>query len=207
MFAPLKRPLLSCVVCARLATDRPPKQLRPLLDADVAALCKLKAADCAAAGAPNDGVLNAWDRSFYCKKLEEQHYEVDHEKLREYFPIEAVLDGLLAIYQVRVVCDQVRLRPGASSRVVYSVLLFRSYSPEESPRLAGRSPKDLVCCCELSYFDRTGRRRCRGRRVLLALVTEYSRYAVKDDGGCAVVFLSLSPFRSALAFRIAPARQ
>ena len=69
-------------------------RLTPLLDSDLEALRALKAADGAA-----DPTIHAWDRSFYCKKLEETKYLVDHEELKKYFPLHAVTEGLLGIYQ------------------------------------------------------------------------------------------------------------
>merc|ERR1712185_44482 len=75
-------------------------KLRPLLESDVAALKELKKAELGDAAFAADGAtLHAWDRAYYCKRLEEAQYEVDHEALREYFPLEAVLEGLLGIYQ------------------------------------------------------------------------------------------------------------
>merc|ERR1712110_471272 len=70
-------------------------KLKPLLEGDLATLRGLKEAD----GFPPDSEINAWDRSFYCKKLEESTYQVDHEELKKYFPIQVVTDGLLNIYQ------------------------------------------------------------------------------------------------------------
>mmetsp|Transcript_26931 Transcript_26931/g.83797 ORF Transcript_26931/g.83797 Transcript_26931/m.83797 type:complete len:654 (-) Transcript_26931:78-2039(-) len=70
-------------------------KLKPLLQSDLKALQELKAAD----GFPPDSPINAWDRSFYCKRLEESKYQVDHEALKDYFPLETVTEGLLGIYQ------------------------------------------------------------------------------------------------------------
>jgi len=70
-------------------------KLKPLLENDLAELKKLKEADGYPAGCP----INAWDRSFYCKKLEETTFQVDHEELKKYFPFETVKEGLLEIYQ------------------------------------------------------------------------------------------------------------
>ncbi|CAE8722725.1 unnamed protein product [Polarella glacialis] len=70
-------------------------KLQPLLASDLEALRALKQAD----GAPADCQINAWDRSFYCKRLEETKHQVDHEELKKYFPLEVVTEGLLGIYQ------------------------------------------------------------------------------------------------------------
>lgn len=71
------------------------ERLQPLLQADLAKLRQLKEAD----GNPLGGGIHAWDRFFYHKKLEATEYQVDHRALKEYFPLEAVTEGLLSIYQ------------------------------------------------------------------------------------------------------------
>ncbi len=43
--------------------------------------------------------LYPWDYSFYEKKLLKEKYAVDSEKVKEYFPLDAVIDGLFAITQ------------------------------------------------------------------------------------------------------------
>jgi len=69
-------------------------KLRPLLEEELKDMRELKVAD----GAP-DPTIYAWDRAYYCKRLEERRYQVDHEVLKQYFPLETVKEGLLAIYQ------------------------------------------------------------------------------------------------------------
>jgi len=52
--------------------------------------------------APGNGIsspLYAWDISYYKNQILKTEYQVDHEKLREYLPMEQVLDGMLEIYE------------------------------------------------------------------------------------------------------------
>ena len=44
-------------------------------------------------------VLKSWDVSFYTSYLRRERYEVDDEEVRQYFPLEAVTNGLFSITQ------------------------------------------------------------------------------------------------------------
>ncbi len=46
-----------------------------------------------------DAKLRPWDSSFYINRLKREKYAVDSEKVREYFPLHRVIDGLFSITQ------------------------------------------------------------------------------------------------------------
>lgn len=41
--------------------------------------------------------LNPWDYSFYSEKLKQHDYELDSEEIKEYFPVDTVIDGMFDI--------------------------------------------------------------------------------------------------------------
>jgi len=66
---------------------------------DVDRLLQLKKADTTSRGAEFDGKLNIWDWRFYDQMLLEKEYQVDHEFIKQYFPLHKVTQGLLQVYQ------------------------------------------------------------------------------------------------------------
>eukprot|EP00662_Eupelagonemidae_sp_cell21_P016440 gene16439-37145_t len=74
-------------------------KLNPLVESDLAELMELKKRELSQRGEAFDGKLNAWDRLHYIYLLKKEKYQVDKEKLKEYFPLEVVTSGLLDIYQ------------------------------------------------------------------------------------------------------------
>lgn len=46
-----------------------------------------------------DAVVQIWDRNYYQDYLLRNEYDVDSEEVRQYFPIDAVIDGLFSITQ------------------------------------------------------------------------------------------------------------
>lgn len=74
-------------------------KLQPLWAQEQKELLDLKEAECKANGWTFNGKLNFWDMRYYCNMIEETKYKVDQEKLKEYFPMSKVTEGLLHIYQ------------------------------------------------------------------------------------------------------------
>ncbi|XP_020898858.2 thimet oligopeptidase [Exaiptasia diaphana] len=74
-------------------------KLEPLLQDELKVLLQLKQEECKSLGYDFDGKINAWDMRYYMSMVEEKNYSVDHEKLKEYFPLDVVTKGLLDIYQ------------------------------------------------------------------------------------------------------------
>jgi len=75
------------------------KKLRPLFEKEQQLYLKYKEEDAEKYGFENDGKINMWDFRYYMNQLAERQYSVDHEKLKEYFPVDVVTEGLLGIYQ------------------------------------------------------------------------------------------------------------
>ena len=69
--------------------------LQPKFAEEVETLRALKAKHL---GRP-DAKLEAWDITYYTNKLMKDRYAVDTEALRDFFPYQATLDGMFAIYQ------------------------------------------------------------------------------------------------------------
>ena len=69
--------------------------LQPKFTAEMETLRGLKAKHTGQA----DAKIEPWDISFYTNKLLKEKYAVDTEALRVYFPYQATVDGMFAIYQ------------------------------------------------------------------------------------------------------------
>ncbi|XP_078354234.1 thimet oligopeptidase-like isoform X2 [Oculina patagonica] len=69
-------------------------KLRPLGDADLTEMLRLKEAECKELGHEYDGKINYWDMRYYMTVVEEKNYAVDQNKLKEYFPLNVVTKGM-----------------------------------------------------------------------------------------------------------------
>ena len=85
----------------KLATD-----LRPKAQADLEKLLKLKSAETG----NKESVIQPYEALYYQTRLLETEFNVDPEKVKEYFPMQACIDGIFAVYQkiynVRFVQDK-----------------------------------------------------------------------------------------------------
>jgi len=74
-------------------------KLTPLQTKELAVLLELKKEEKAANNQEFDGILHAWDTAYYRTKVEKTVYNVNHELIKQYFPLHVVTSGLLQIYQ------------------------------------------------------------------------------------------------------------
>ncbi len=71
-------------------------ELKPLGREELEVLVAFKRA---MEGRKSDGVIRAWDWRYYDNLLNKTKYEVDQEKVREYFPADLVVEQMLGVYQ------------------------------------------------------------------------------------------------------------
>lgn len=74
-------------------------KLLPMGVKELEHLKQLKKKDVEAAGGTFDGSFNSWDWAFYNRMLLETEYQVNHEKIKEYFAMERVTTEMLNIYE------------------------------------------------------------------------------------------------------------
>jgi thimet oligopeptidase len=72
------------------------EKLAPLYDQEREIFLKLKAED---KFSEQDGKLNIYDFRYFMNMRETKEFEVDHEVVKQYFPLQTVTQGLLDIYQ------------------------------------------------------------------------------------------------------------
>jgi Zn-dependent oligopeptidase len=66
---------------------------------DIATLLHLKEREKKERNEPFDGILHSWDWRYYHTMRLERDYKIDKEVIRQYFPCDVVVQGVLALYQ------------------------------------------------------------------------------------------------------------
>lgn len=82
--------------------------------------------------------VNAWDLSYYKTQILKNKYNVDYEKVREYFPMEACLNGMFEIYQELLGLE---FRKAENAPVWHEEV--QAYEVYENNKLKGRFYLDL----------------------------------------------------------------
>ncbi|KAK6521953.1 hypothetical protein TWF281_002526 [Arthrobotrys megalospora] len=67
--------------------------------AEVEKLKQLKKTDVEARGIPFDDKYYLWDHRFYDRLVREQEFNIDENKIAEYFPLQKCVDGMLSIFE------------------------------------------------------------------------------------------------------------
>ncbi|KAF7233314.1 hypothetical protein EG68_11245 [Paragonimus skrjabini miyazakii] len=75
------------------------QKLEPLRSKEYARLLELKREECDRLGLPLVNKLASWDLRYYINLAKERDYLVDRQKLKNYFPLDAVKAGVLRLYQ------------------------------------------------------------------------------------------------------------
>ncbi|MBI3547608.1 MAG: Zn-dependent oligopeptidase [Elusimicrobia bacterium] len=71
-------------------------RLQEKAKAEMAEMIALKSKE---EGAKSDGKINAWDWRYYKNQVKKAKYDVDQQKIKEYFPLDVVIPGMLKVYQ------------------------------------------------------------------------------------------------------------
>ncbi|KAI8872552.1 zincin, partial [Ramicandelaber brevisporus] len=66
---------------------------------DLETLVDIKNSELAERGLKSDGKINAWDLRYYINQLTKRDYAVDEHKVKQYYTMENVTNGMLDIYQ------------------------------------------------------------------------------------------------------------
>lgn len=74
-------------------------KLQPLGKQELARMVQFKNEDLKSRGLPEQETFYAWDNGFYRNLLLEKEYQVDHQKIAEYFPLDQTIDRMLSFYE------------------------------------------------------------------------------------------------------------
>ncbi|MBI4425725.1 MAG: Zn-dependent oligopeptidase [Elusimicrobia bacterium] len=112
-------------------------KLQELARGELAQLAAMKQAEL---GDKRGGPIRAWDWRYYHNQLMKTRYQVDEEKIKEYFPLNIVTGGMLQIYQQLLGVAFQEVRPADAWHP--DVQLYR-VADSESGKLIGHFYLDL----------------------------------------------------------------
>lgn len=75
------------------------QKLQPLGRKELSKMVEFKNQDLRERGLPEQDTFYAWDNGFYRNLLLEKEYQVDHQKIAEYFPLDQTIDRMLSFYE------------------------------------------------------------------------------------------------------------
>ena len=126
-------------------------------------ILKLKLKDCTDNGESFNGQLKYWDVEYYTEKILVNHFNVDREILREYFPVNKVVEGLFEIFE-QIFCLQIsRCKKSKMKGFVNLRSLIRHQDLYEIYDLES---KDVLGYFYLDLFRRKGKRPGGGSKLL-----------------------------------------
>lgn len=74
-------------------------KLTPLGTKELQVLKQLKNEDLVSRGLPEQDEFYQWDMGYYNNLLLEQKYQVDHQKIQQYFPLDLTIEKMLSFYE------------------------------------------------------------------------------------------------------------
>ncbi|QEU60306.1 Prd1 [Kluyveromyces lactis] len=74
-------------------------KLKPLGEKELTKLKNLKEEECEELNTPYDGRYYIWDNRYYDNQYLKKNFQIDEEKIAEYFPLESTIKGMLQIYE------------------------------------------------------------------------------------------------------------
>lgn len=125
-------------------------QLAPGGAKEIEHLMDIKTADLKERGleASNDGNYYLWDSRFYGRMMIEKEFNIDEQKIAEYFPLQSTIEGMLTIFEKLFGLVFVELEAGDRSKLAGKSLLLEIFAALISCRKRQRRRDCLARGCK-----------------------------------------------------------